>query len=146
MHGLRLESQKKGGGLMHAVKQQPTASSDRFFVAIRERGSSALLKYVSGTVRFDLCDGDRVDRWLVTVTKGEVTVKRRNGRADAVVRADQALFSDIVTGRKNAQAAYLRGALAVEGDMRLVVQLLRLLPGPPRAQVSEPTKATGGAR
>ena len=61
-------------------------------------------------------------------------ISRRNVRADCVVSADKALFDDIVTGKTHAVAAALRDELNLEGDVRLVVALQRLFPGPARSR------------
>ena len=61
-------------------------------------------------------------------------MSNRNSAADAVVRADSGVFEEIAAGTKNPYAAFLRGAVTVEGDMDLVVQFFRLLPAPPRAK------------
>ena len=106
----------------------PTAE---FFGELSERGHEPLLQKATGTVRFDLVDGKRTDRWLVTVRKGDVAVSRRNVRADCVMRADKAFFDRVATGELSAVAAVLRGELAVEGDWRLLVLVRRLFPGPP---------------
>ena len=105
-----------------------------FFDALVERGHEPLLENATGTVRFDLNEGKKTDRWLVTVTKGDLAVSRQNLRADCVVSADKALFDDIASGKTNAMAALLRGAVGVEGDTLLVVLLQRLLPGPRRSR------------
>jgi putative sterol carrier protein len=52
------------------------------------------------------------------------------GRADTVFRGSRELFADLATGKQNAFAARLRGAIGVEGDMRLAVLFQRLLPSP----------------
>ena len=59
-----------------------------FFDALVERGHEPLLENATGTVRFDLNEGKKTDRWLVTVTKGDLAVSRQNLRADCVVSAD----------------------------------------------------------
>jgi ubiquinone biosynthesis protein UbiJ len=88
------------------------------------------LAKASGTVRFDVAAGKRTERWLVTVTKGGLQVSRRNGRADAVVRAPRSLFEQLVQGKANPTAAFLRGALTLEGDLDLLVLVQRLFPRP----------------
>jgi putative sterol carrier protein len=100
------------------------------------------LKEASGTLRFDLRDGKRVDRWLVAVEKGDVAVTRRNVGADCVVSTDRALFDAIASGKTNALAALLRGAVGVEGDIQLLVLFQRLFPGPPRARKRRRSAAT----
>jgi putative sterol carrier protein len=113
-----------------------------FFGELGGRGHEPLLKRASGTLRFDLRDGKRVDRWLVAVEKGDVTVTRRNVGADCVVSADRALFDGFASGKTNATAALLRGAVGVEGDLQLLVLFQRLFPGPPRARKRRRSSAT----
>lgn len=105
-----------------------------FFGELGGRGHEPLLNKASGTLRFDLRDGKRVDRWLVAVKKGDVTVSRRNVGADCVVSADRGLFDGVASGKTNAMAALLRGAMGVEGDVQLLVLFQRLFPAPPRAR------------
>ena len=59
---------------------------------------------------------------------------RRNARADCVLRTDKALFDGIARGEVNAMAAILRGELAFEGDVQLLVLFQRLFPGPSRTK------------
>jgi putative sterol carrier protein len=80
-------------------------------------------------MRFELIDGKRTERWLVSVDKGKVEVSRRSGPADCVLHADRKLFERMSAGKVNAFAAVLRGAITVEGDPRLLVLFQRLLPG-----------------
>ena len=119
-----------------------TDATAQFFDALVERGHEPLLEKTTGTVRFDLKDGSKTDRWLVTVVKGDFTVSRQNLRADCVVTADKSLFDGIVSGKTNAMAALLRGAMGVEGDVQLLVLFQRLLPGPSRSRRPRPTAAS----
>jgi len=118
-----------------------TDATAEFFDALVERGHEPLLEKATGTVRFDLKDGKKTDRWLVTVVKGDFAVSRQNLRADCVVTADKSLFDDIASGKTNAMAALLRGAMGVEGDVQLLVLFQRLLPGPPRSRRRRSTAA-----
>ncbi|MGE5690770.1 MAG: SCP2 sterol-binding domain-containing protein [Pseudomonadota bacterium] len=101
-----------------------------FFEALGRRGHEPLLGQASGTARFDVVDGRRTHRWLVTIDKGDLAVSRGNAAADCVLRADKSLFDRIAAGRLNFMAAVLRGEIAVEGDPRLLVLLQRLAPRP----------------
>jgi putative sterol carrier protein len=112
-----------------------------FFDALVERGHEPLLEKATVTVRFDLKQGKKTDRWLVSIVKGDVAVSRQNLRADCVASADKALFDDIVSGRANALAAMLRGAISIEGDTQPLVLFQRLFPGPSRSRRRRPTAA-----
>ena len=105
---------------------------ERFFAELAARGHEPLLRKARGSTRFDVRDGRRTRRWLVTVDDGDIGVSTGNGEAACVVRADKAVFDRIVAGRMNAVAAVLRGDLEVEGDWRLIVRMQRLFPGPRR--------------
>ncbi len=113
-----------------AVAADPTAT---FFEALAKRGHEPLLQNASGTLRIELRNGKRAEIWHVTISKGDVTVSHANAEADAIVRADRALFDGMVTGRVNAMTAMLRGVLNAEGNLGLVMSFERLFPGPPKS-------------
>jgi putative sterol carrier protein len=124
-----------------------TPSADptgRFFDELSQRGHEPLLRKLSGSVRFDIVDGKRVERRYVSVDKGQITVSGRGSAGKNVIRVDRALFERIATGEQNPVAAVLRGDLAVEGDWRLLVLVQRLFPGPPRKKPSR--RAAGYAK
>ena len=121
-----------------------TDSTAEFFHGLGGRGHEPLLGKATGTVRFDLVDGGRTVRWLVTLDKGDVSVSRKNVAADCVVRADRTLFDAMASGDVNALAAYLRGELTIEGDPELLVLIQRVLPEPATRRGRRP--GTGGGR
>ena len=102
---------------------------ERFFAELATRGHEPLLRKASGSTRFEVRDGRRTRRWIVTVDDGDIAVSTGNGAATCVVRVDKAVFDRIVVGRMNAVAALLRGDLEVEGDWRFIVRMQRLFPG-----------------
>ncbi len=101
-----------------------------FFDDLSTRGQEPLLGKLRATVRFDIVDGKRTDHWLLGINDGAIDVSRSDGDADCVIRSDKADFDKVASGRTNAMAAYLRGALTLEGEPRLVVRLQRLFPAP----------------
>ena len=115
--------------------------TDRFFDDLAQRGHEPLLRKARGTIKFEIVDGNRVDRRIVAIDRGAITVSRRNSACDGVIRADKAVFESIASGRSNPIAAVLRNELAVQGDWRLLVLVQRLFPGPPK---SRPTRRTAG--
>jgi putative sterol carrier protein len=119
---------------MARAREKPADPTSAFFDALAERSRVPLLDNAKGTARFDIVSGRKTDRWLVAIDNGKISVSRRNDSADCVIRADRALFEQLVAGRKNAVAAVLRGDLAVDGDWRLLVRIQRLFPGKGRAR------------
>jgi len=107
-----------------------TDPTSDFFEELKQRGHEPLLETASGSFRFEIVDGKKVDRWLVVVDKGEVTVTHRGGPADCALRADKADFDALARGELSAVAAVLRGTLTLEGNWRLFVVFRRILPGP----------------
>lgn len=107
----------------------PTA---RFFDELAVRGHEPLLRKATGRTRFEIVDGGRVRRWRVAVSGGDLTVEPGAGEADCVIRVDRKLFDGVVSGRRNAVAAVLRGEIRVDGDWRLLVAMQRLFTGPRR--------------
>jgi putative sterol carrier protein len=110
-----------------------------FFAELGQRGHEPLLASTSGTLRFDLADGRRLEHWYVTIEKGNVAVSHENSDADAVVRLDRSLFDSMATGKVNAMSAALRGVLAPEGNLGLIISFQRLFPGPPRSRARAST-------
>jgi putative sterol carrier protein len=118
--------------------------TERFFDELAQRGHEPLLRKARGTIKFEVVDGKKVDRRVVAIDKGEITVSRRNVTCDGVIRADKAVFESVASGRSNPIAAVLRNELAVQGDWRLLVLVQRLFPGPPKKRPSR--RAAGYAK
>ncbi|MEV4755214.1 SCP2 sterol-binding domain-containing protein [Micromonospora sp. NPDC049559] len=83
----------------------------------------------SGTLRVDLRVDHRTEHWYLTVLDNDVQVSRRSNQADAILQTDKALFDELVSGRRAVKAALLRGAITVEGDLRMLNAFRYLLPG-----------------
>jgi len=120
---------------------QPTGE---FFEGLAERGHEPLLEKATGSIRFDLANGKKAQRWLVAIDKGDVAVSHKSTAPDCTLRSTEELFDDIVLGKENAMAAVLRGAVTVDGDPELLVLFQRLFPGPP-AKAAGRRSANGGS-
>lgn len=103
----------------------------KFFTALEEPGHLATFEGNSATVRFDVLDDRKAERWHVSVTRGDVAVTRSSSPADATVRIDRRHLEAMVTGRLNAQASFLRGLFTCEGSVGALMMFQRCLPGPP---------------
>ena len=103
----------------------------QFFESLSSRGHEPLLEKTTGTMRIELGNGQKTERWLVTVDKGDLDVSHRSAKADCTVKARKEVFEGLARGEVNAMAAFLRGTIAVEGDAELLVLFQRLFPDPP---------------
>jgi hypothetical protein len=101
--------------------------------ALAERSREYPVPAVGGVVLFDVRDGDHADSWYLTITKGIVTVSRTGGEPDCVLMGGRATFDAVLSGKANAMAALLRGALNAQGKLILLSALQRLFPGSPGA-------------
>ena len=107
-----------------------TDPTTEFFEELSRRGREPLLKDAIATVRFDITQDGRTDRWLVRIDSCDLRVSQEATEADCVVVADRTVFDGIVTGRVNTLAAVLRGQIVVTADPDLLVLVQRLFPGP----------------
>ena len=130
------------GKTRRKTAQDPTRT---FFDDLAARGHEPLLQNASGTLRFDLVEGRRVEHWYVTIDKGDVTVSHQDVAADSVLRTERSLFDQIASGRANAMAAMLRGVLVPEGSLSLLVLFQRLFPGPPASRARRRTSGREGS-
>jgi putative sterol carrier protein len=121
--------------------QKPTSDSiAEFFAELGRRGHEPLLEKARGSARFDVADGRRTERWLVTIDKGDLRVSRRNAAADCILRVERSSFERAVAGKLNLMAAVLRGEVGISGDERLIVLLRRLFLKPPQRRPSQTTR------
>ena len=118
------------------MSKPSTDHTERFFAELATRAHEPLLRKASGSMRFDIVDGRTTRRWIVSVERGDMTVRAGGGDASCVARTDKSVFDKVATGRMNAVAAMLRGDLQVEGDWRLLVRMQRLFPGRRRKRVA----------
>ena len=101
--------------------------------ALAKRSREHPVPAVDGVVLFEVRDGDHVDSWYLTIAKGVVTVGRKGGAPDCVLTGTHATFDAVLSGKANAMAALLRGALNAQGKVILLSALQRLFPDPSQA-------------
>ena len=107
----------------------PDATAD-FFEGLSKRGPEPLFGNTKATIRFDIADGARIDHWLLGIDDGRLDVSRDEGGADCIISVKKDAFDKVATGQTNAMASFLRGAMEVDGDPRLLVRVQRLFPAP----------------
>src|SRR4051794_3901939 len=96
-------------------------SATNFFSGAETEGPNPLLHKATGTIRFDVADGDDVETWVMNVDRGTVTVSRDEIDATCRVQLTKKLFEQLAAGRTNAMAAMIRGEIAYEGDTTLLL-------------------------
>ncbi|WFE60950.1 SCP2 sterol-binding domain-containing protein [Micromonospora sp. WMMD712] len=89
---------------------------------------------VNGTVRLDIRDDGSTDHWFLTIGDQQVGVSRSAEAADLVVAGDREVFDRLVAEGTHIGAALVRNDVTAQGDLRLLMVLRRLLPGPPDAR------------
>ncbi|RZU74504.1 SCP-2 sterol transfer family protein [Micromonospora kangleipakensis] len=88
----------------------------------------------AGTLRLDLRDGGHTEHWYLTIDHQNVEVARSPDEAELIVRADREVFDRLAAGQLHVVAGLLRNDLTAQGNLRLLLTLRRLFPGPPGAR------------
>lgn len=109
----------------------PEDAIHQFFADLTQPGHLATFESESATLRFEVPNGGRPERWYVAIDDGDVSVARNGGPTDATVTTDRPVLEAMVSGRLNAQAAMLRGLVTCRGSMAALMTFQRCLPGPP---------------
>jgi putative sterol carrier protein len=115
-------------------------ATTEFFEGLRGRHEH-FLETTSGTLRFEIRNGKRTERWFVSIDKGDIDVSHKNARADCTLRSSKNVFDGIATGAVNPLAALLRGQIFAEGNTRVLVRFQRLFPAPPPRPSARSRKA-----
>jgi hypothetical protein len=121
-------------------------ATTEFMNDLGRRGHDPLLQKVHETVRFDLSSGKKIDRWLVRIANGDVTVSHKGGAADTIISADRKLFDRLALGEANPVASVLRGEMGWQGAWKTLVAVQRLFPGPPTAAHGQSSAFRGKKR
>jgi putative sterol carrier protein len=113
-------------------------STAAYFECLAASGYQPLLHQVTGTLRFDIDQNDgRQCHWNVTIDHGNLSVDRDEDRhgtngavppADCTLAANEDEFLRILSGQESLAAAYVRGAITIEGDHTLAQDIRRFSP------------------
>ena len=85
---------------------------------------------VTASIRVDLDRGTATDHWLVAIDKGNISVSRKNVKAEATLHTDKEVFDRLALGEASPLASMLRGLVRAEGDTELIVLFQGLFPAP----------------
>ncbi|GAB3957399.1 SCP2 sterol-binding domain-containing protein [Micromonospora vulcania] len=88
----------------------------------------------SGSMRLDAHHDGWTEHWYLTIADQHVQVTRSSDDAELVVRADREVFDRLASGQTHLAEALLRNELTVQGNMRLLMLLRRIFPGPAGAR------------
>lgn len=105
----------------------------KFFDDLGARGRHLLPAKDDGTIRFDLSQRERTEHWMLEIRHGDVSVSRETSEADCTMHGDQELFDKIASGEESWLPLLFRGAVVVQGDLRLLMEFRKLLPAQPGA-------------
>ena len=114
-------------------------ATERFFEGLGERDREPLIAKFTGSVLFNVTDGERTEHWLLALEAGAMSVSREFGEADCTITGNRETFARVSSGEANAMAAVLRGAFVCTGDVELLLAIQRIFPGPPAVLAVEDT-------
>ena len=100
-----------------------------FFDGLGQPGARRLGN-VTASIRVDLDRGKATEHWLVAIDKGNISVSRKNVKADAALHTDKEVFDRLALGEASPLASMLRGLVQAEGDTELIVLFQGLFPAP----------------
>jgi len=100
-----------------------------FFDRLGQPGARRLGN-VTASIRIDLDRGKATEHWLLAIDKGNISVSRKNVKADAALHTDKEMFDRLTRGDASPLASMLRGLVRAEGDTELIVPVQGLFPAP----------------
>ena len=96
-------------------------------IAQKLKDKPELSKAVNSTYEFNIT-GDNGGVWTVDLTKEPGAVAAGSqGAAKCVVTCTAPDFMNIVSGKMNAQMAFMSGKLKIKGDMGLAMKLQKII-------------------
>jgi len=128
------------GAAKPAAAAAPAASAGGFaaekvFAELEKQKSAELVKKVNATFKFDISKGDAKRSWLLDLKNGSGALSDANEstKADCTIAISDENFVQLMSGKLNAQQAFMKGQIKLKGNMMLA-QKLQLLQ-PPKAKL-----------
>jgi putative sterol carrier protein len=120
-----------------------TDPTSEFFGNLETRGAPQLGN-VEASIRIDLDQGKATEHRLLTIDRGNITVSRKNAKADAVLHTDKETFDRLVQGEENPIASFLRGLWQADGNPELIVLFQGLFPASHNSRSGRKVGRRGG--
>ncbi|MEU5938230.1 SCP2 sterol-binding domain-containing protein [Micromonospora sp. NPDC047548] len=117
-----------------------------FLQGLSPRRRPELPETSAGTVRFDVRDEGHTEHWYLTLRDQRLDVTRSSADADLVIRGDREAFDRLANGRTHTFALLIRNDLTLRGDVRLLMTLRRVFPGPAEARHPREVARRGDGR
>jgi len=130
---------KPGAAKPAAAAPSASASSgfaaEKVFAELEKQKSADLVKKVNSIFRFDVTKGSEKRSWLLDLKNGSgaVSAAKEDTKADCIIAISDEHFVQLMSGKLNAQQAFMKGQIRIKGNM-LLAQKLQLLQ-PPKAKL-----------
>ena len=119
---------------------------ESFFDGLGRRGYEPLLQHTVGSIQWEFLDGTTPERWWVGIDRGRVKVRRGEAPAETLIREERQTMVDVILGRRNAMAAFLRGEAGYTGSGETVVVFRRLFPDRAQSSATQMSAAAAARR
>ena len=106
----------------------------------------ALVSKINGIFEFDLAANGKRQSWTVDLKSSTPSVKSgKQGTPNVTLSMNDEDFVSLMTGKLNAQSAFMNGKLKIKGDMGLAMKLETLTKGLPKPSGPPVAKANASA-
>jgi len=94
------------------------------FEELKKRLNADLVNKVKATYRFDVTAADnKTKSWLINLKTGSGSIKEEAGDADCTFIIKDADLVQLMTGKLNAQQAFMKGQVKIKGNLMLAQKL-----------------------
>lgn len=132
---VELHEKKVAASSSQTTATKKTGSSfaaEKVFTEMGKRVTPDMVKKVGSVFRFDVTKGKEQKSWIVDLkSKGSVTKVAHDSKiqADCTISMEDADLVKMISGKLDAQTAFMQGQLKLSGDMMLATKLGVLMKG-----------------
>ena len=120
---------KNAGPAKSAVSAAPAAGGDDFkatavFADLKKRVNADTVKKVGASFRFDLTSASGAKKsWRMDLKNGNGSVEESSDKADCIFVMKDGDFIKLMSGKLNAQSAFMKGLVKIKGNLMLAQKL-----------------------